>query len=67
MKVRVQMRNGRVCGSASTPLKNTMNGRSVINVFTSFLSGYRVTRGNSRYNFSVATMTLHFVKTTKLT
>ena len=39
MKVRVQMRNGRVCGSASTPLKNTMDGRSVINVFTSFLSG----------------------------
>ena len=38
MKVRVQMRNGRVCGSASTPLKNTMNGRSVINVFTSLLS-----------------------------
>ena len=36
MKVRIQMRNGRVCGSASTPLKNTMNGRSVINVFTSF-------------------------------
>ena len=28
MKVRIQMRNGRVCGSASTPLKNTMNGRS---------------------------------------
>ena len=27
----------------------------------------RVTRGKSGYNFSVATMTLHFVKTTKLT
>ena len=39
MKVRVQMRNGRECGSASTPLKNKMNGRSVINVFTSLLSG----------------------------
>ena len=35
VKVTVRMRNG----SASTPLKNTMNGRSVINVFTSFLSG----------------------------
>ena len=47
MKVRVQMRNGRVCGSASAPLKNAMNGRSVINVLTSFLSGNNRLPGSS--------------------